>query len=270
MKNLIIISYFFSTLAFGKGAFREATPQEQIQKYGNCTKLAEIPQTFNLISWNMLTGLKKKWPEAFEEYQKSNDLVLLQETYFDKWRSDIFNQTKKCWVGGTAHVHIKTNIPSGVATGTIGRPIRQEVTYSKYYEPIMWVRQSTLYTWYKIQNSKKELLVVNIHAINFVGDDQYFEQLANIEIKIRKHKGPLILAGDFNTFTLSKTKFVNLIALKHKLNQVTFSNDIRRKFSSYPLDHIYVRGFDILSSDSLDSRLSSDHNAIIARLKYHE
>jgi len=267
----MIAELFFKLMientAFAKGAFREPRASEVTQFFGKCNISRELPETIDLYSWNMLTGMKKEWLKGFQDYSTKTNLFLLQETFFNQTQKKIFNDSAFCWTAGNAHVHIKTNVASGVATGTFTKPVKSEVTYSKYYEPVMWVRQSTLYSWYKIKKSKNLLLVVNVHAINFVPDYMYFEQIANIEKKLRKHKGPLILAGDFNTFSLSKTKFVNLLVSKHKLKEIGFINDKRKKFRAFPLDHIYVRGFTTIESHVEDSSLSSDHNALWARLK---
>jgi len=263
----LILKLIIENTVFAKGAFREPRASEITQYFGRCNVSKELPETIDLYSWNMLTGMKKEWSKGFNEYSTNTNLFLLQETFFNEAQKKIFNASAFCWTAGNAHVHIKTNVASGVATGTYTKPIKTEVTYSKYYEPVMWVRQSTLYSWYKIKKSKKNLLVVNVHAINFVPDYMYFEQIANIEKKLRKHQGPLILAGDFNSFSLSKTKFLNLLVKKHKLTEIEFSNDRRKKFRSFPLDHLFVRGFTALESHVEDSSLSSDHNALWARLK---
>lgn len=263
----LIFKIVIENSVYAKGAFREPRPSEIVQRFGKCKMANELPDTIDLYSWNMLTGLKKDWLKGFKDYSSKTNLFLLQETFFNEAQKKNFNDSLFCWTAGNAHVHIKTNVPSGVATGAFAKPLKTEVTYSKYYEPVMWVRQATLYSWFKIKKSQKPLLVVNVHAINFVPDYMYFEQIANIEKKIRKHNGPVIIAGDFNTFSLSKTKFVNLLVKKHKLKEVEFLNDKRKKFRAFPLDHIYVRGFNVVESQVEDSSLSSDHNALWTRLK---
>ena len=98
-------------------------------------------------------------------------------------------------------------------------------------------------------------------------DLKYFEQFLEIEKKLRDHKGPVIFGGDLNTSGYTKQKFINLIAQKHGLVEVEFKPDLRRKFMSYPLDHLYVRGIKVLNSKIIETPMSSDHNALSAELE---
>lgn len=247
-------------------AFREATKKEQLTLYGKASKKA-LPKKFSILSWNMLTGLKPAWQEEFGKLIEGRDLVFLQETYFDKAKKDIFNSNHFLWVTATAHVHIKSDIPSGTAVGTQVEASKKEVLFSKYYEPIMNVKQSAVIATYPIEGKKEKLLVVNVHGINFVDDLKYFEQFLGIEKKIRNHKGPIIFGGDLNTSGYTKQKFINLIVQKHSLKEVEFNPDTRRKFMSYPLDHLYVRGIKIISSKVIETPMASDHNALSAEME---
>lgn len=247
-------------------AFREATKKEQMILYGKASKKA-LPKKISVLSWNMLTGLKPQWQEQFGKLIEGRDLVFLQETYFDQTKKDIFNSNQFLWVTATAHVHLKTLIPSGTAVGTHVEAVNKEVLFSKYYEPIMNVKQSAVVATYPIEGKKEKLLVINVHGINFVDDLKYFEQFLGIEKKIRNHKGPIIFGGDLNTSGYTKQKFINLIVQKHSLKEVEFNPDSRRKFMSYPLDHLYVRGMKIVSSKVIETPTASDHNALSAEME---
>lgn len=44
-------------------------------------------------------------------------------------------------------------------------------------------------------------LVVNVHAMNFLRANQFSQEIAFIKEEIFGHKGPLIVAGDFNVWS---------------------------------------------------------------------
>lgn len=177
----------------------------------------------------MLTGLKPAWQEEFRKLNEGRDLVFLQETYFDKAKKEIFNINHFLWVTATAHVHIKSGVPSGTAVGTQVEASKKEVLFSKYYEPIMNVKQSAVIATYPIEGKKEKLLVINVHGINFVDDLKYFEQFLGIEKKIRNHKGPIIFGGDLNTLGYTKQKFINLIFKIDLMVSATLGKSFRRK-----------------------------------------
>lgn len=251
-------------------AFKEPKKTQILQRISKNTAAAELPKKFKLLVWNILTGHKEKWTSTFKDYQKNHQLILLQETYLTEAQKNIYKDSDLSWDLGNAYLYVKNGVMSGVATGSVARSTEQSYLFSKYKEPIMDVKKITLFSTFRVRGVKKSLLVVNVHAINFVFDHIYFEQLSNIEIKLRNHKGPLILAGDFNSFNLAKLKFLRMIAEKHGLKEVEFKLDRRKSFNSFPLDHVFVRGFGVLNSEVFDSSVASDHNAISVELEVQD
>ena len=70
------------------------------------------------------------------------------------------------------------------------------------------------------------------------------------------------MAGDFNTFTYGKIKYLNMVAKNLNLLEVEYPTDRRKKFMKYPLDHVYYRELKVKQTDVLPSLEGSDHNAI--------
>ena len=266
-KILLILLLGDSFSLSAATAFLEVKSSKVLEKISNTKEVSELPKTFNLLVWNILTGHKKKWQSVFQEYVKDHQLILIQETYLTKEQKKIYRDSGISWDFANAYLYAKDNIMSGVGTGSLAKSIRSSYLFSKYKEPIMNVKKVTLFSLYNIVGSRFPILVVNVHAINFVFDHIYFEQLANIEIALRKHRGPIIIAGDFNTFNLPKLKFVRLLAEKHDLKEVSFEIDRRKTFNSYPLDHVFIRGFEVKKAIVLDSSTASDHNAMSVTLE---
>ena len=69
--------------------------------------------------------------------------------------------------------------------------------------------KSALYARYRLSNGS-DLVTVNLHAINFtLGTKDFQNQIEQLENAVKKHKGPLIIAGDFNTWSrVAGKKFV--------------------------------------------------------------
>lgn len=110
------------------------------------------------------------------------------------------------------------------------------------------------------------LLSANIHAINFtLGTNNYSQQIQSTMDIIAAHNGPVILAGDLNTWSKKRLKLVNEQANTLNLKSINFNDDHRTMALGNHLDHIFTRDVDIHSSRTEISVLS-DHNPLFVTL----
>ncbi|MGC3834797.1 hypothetical protein ACPSKX_11240 [Moritella viscosa] len=81
---------------------------------------------------------------------------------------------------------------------------------------------------------------------------------------IRQHQGPVIMAGDFNTWTNKRLSRLIEVTASVELRQLVYQNDVRETAFGHPLDDIYFRGLQQISASSYETT-TSDHNPIVAR-----
>jgi endonuclease/exonuclease/phosphatase (EEP) superfamily protein YafD len=76
----------------------------------------------------------------------------------------------------------------------------------------------------------------------------------------------LLLSGDFNTWRWRRSEILFEMAESLGLEVLDYDEDHRTRLFGQPLDHIYVRGLDVLEATTrrVDS---SDHNPMSARLR---
>lgn len=118
-----------------------------------------------------------------------------------------------------------------------------------------------------IEVDKKTLMIVNVHAVNFaVGLEAYAAQFEEIGKVIGAHDGPLIVAGDFNTWSGERQAWLDTFADLHQLHAVEFDPDRRTTIFSRPIDHIYSRGLAIVDARAVPVG-SSDHNPLLIKVK---
>ncbi|ATH08819.1 hypothetical protein BIY24_12945 [Halobacteriovorax marinus] len=239
-----------------------------LTNYGSSKQDSINGEAFNVFVWNIYKAKKEGWDSQFKSVIKDYDLFLLQEMLTTENVLNIFSHTEGVsFTGATSFMYKKDGKRTGVATGSKVEPTWQKFLRSKKREPVLSTPKITLFTKYPIKNSEKELLVVNIHAINFVSSLSLHSQLQDAADIIKKHNGPSVFAGDFNTWTLEKQLFLKKITKEVGMKEVEFKNDTRKKMFGFILDFIFVKNLQVLDSQVHNDLYSSDHKAISAQLK---
>lgn len=127
--------------------------------------------------------------------------------------------------------------------------------------------KTSLITHHKFSNGKK-ILIVNLHAINFVKNSYFKIELDNLLESIKSHSGAMIVAGDFNTWNITRVEYLRKFAEHLELKKVEFEDEANlKKVFSNSLDYIFYRELELTYAKAIDSKKISDHNPIIAKFK---
>jgi len=216
------------------------------------------PQHISIINWNIYKAQRDNWSSDFKALIKNQNLVLLQEAIN---RPDITKplQTEQ------PHWHLNTafyydNHEAGVLTASSIPPI-----YScglRATEPLIRIPKTVLINLYPLKNSSQVLLVANLHSINFtLGTDAYAEQILAMSSVIKQHSGPVIIAGDFNSWSNARIEIINTMVNTLSLKSLAYNNHNRIRVFGHALDHVFYRGLEITAEETLKVS-SSDHNPI--------
>jgi endonuclease/exonuclease/phosphatase (EEP) superfamily protein YafD len=138
----------------------------------------------------------------------------------------------------------------------------------------------SLITEYQLPGDES-LLTVNVHLLNFErwGTMKFQSQLDELAEIMADHRGPIILAGDFNTWNKKRLDLVQKLAEKLNLKEVidfpagrTTADMAFSEFNwvfgidkNLPLDRVFYRGFKAHSPRILPYE-SSDHNPLLVEL----
>jgi endonuclease/exonuclease/phosphatase (EEP) superfamily protein YafD len=135
---------------------------------------------------------------------------------------------------------------------------------SPHTEPVLQTQKLLLANTYPLKNCDKTLLVLNMHAINFVGVKKYIDQLDQLDAVLASHPGPVILGGDFNTWNPGRLMHFNNVADKAGLVEAAMQRPKKLSHLNQHLDHLFYRGLTLRSVESLRYVTSSDHAPITA------
>ncbi len=235
-----------------------------LTSYGKPLSPALRPR-FRVLVWNIYKAKRYYWARDFLRLVRDKDLALLQEAFLRPAMLDVMEQlTDMRWdlaAGFTRRLH---GIDVGVMTGCRAQPRHLFFLRSPVLEPLIRLPKMTIGTSYYIDGfgSDQELLVLNVHAINFVRINRFKRQMRQLEEVLGLHDGPLLMAGDFNTWLTSRSEFLQDMTGNLNMDLATFSPDRRSRYFGHALDHVFVRGLKIISAACHYETYGSDHRPI--------
>ncbi|PNH89842.1 hypothetical protein C1M56_04390 [Vibrio diazotrophicus] len=213
----------------------------------------------SLLVWNIYKQNREGWSEELSRLSSDAQLLLLQEaslnTGLKQWLSE------QGWEGN----QVNAFKVMGESAGVINLARTTPNLACGYTEMEPWLRlpKSGIYARYPLSNGQV-LAVVNLHAVNFTyGTNEYQLQLQALANELSQHTGPIIVAGDFNSWSEERMSVMKQVLTSLGLSEVVFSPDNRVRFiSGLPLDHVFYRGLKLEKAKAPESD-ASDHNPLL-------
>jgi len=240
-------------------------PKDCAAAIGRPREPTQVPlahDAIRLFSWNVQKNAGADLLTELARLAQGADLILLQEATRGMFAmSGLRDRYHRAFSPG----YRSSTVDSGVVTASRTPPLTQ--CSFENIEP--WIRspKATNVTQYALGNRDGTLLVVNLHLINFtVGVSDMKAQLNEALRVIEGHQGPVIVSGDFNTWSRRREKTVTDALARLRLTPVGYQTDLRKRVFGRALDHVYVRGIEIVDGTSHAVR-SSDHNPISVLLR---
>jgi endonuclease/exonuclease/phosphatase (EEP) superfamily protein YafD len=215
-----------------------------------------------LLVWNIFKAEKPGFWRDLKGLGQSADVLLLQEGVLSEVAEAEFNSIEGIGWATALSFLSSNNHQTGVTSGFRYDIKEHCFVRSKGREPLISTPKMALMTRLPIEN-KDDLLVVNVHALNFVSAVSFAEQLKQIISVVEGHPGPLIVAGDFNTHMKARMRILRAFSERLGLEFVPLAGDRRRM----ALDHILVRGLKLRSARIMNHVQSSDHLPLFAHFE---
>jgi len=244
-------------------------------------KEAVINDSIRILIWNIhKNGNLSEWKKEITHIVKKKEpnFILLQEVRLEgDVGAFISKNLKYGWEFSPNLYQGKYDAYSGILTASHIKPKMVKPFLSNAAEPFSKTQKTVLFTKYLIDSASFELLVVNIHAINIKIDlDGFKEQLCYITEVVIRHDGPVILAGDFNTWREARLDHLSKLVKKMELVKIDFGSkaDYTKTMFGNPLDHIFIskEKLEIIkgSQDIIADIKSSDHNPLFVELRVRQ
>ena len=222
------------------------------------------PRSIRVVTWNVHKEGDRGWQKDLTTLIAGNDIVLLQETTLAPEMLDALHEANLRWIMASSFAYLGVDI--GVLTASHAPPVAS--CTQRVLEPLIRLPKSAIISWFAVDGRAQRLAVANVHAINFsLSLDGYREQFMALADTLATHEGPIILAGDLNTWSAARSEVVEEVARRLALSEVKLAEDKRSLFFGNQLDHILVRGLRVVSSAAIAVD-SSDHNPVTATLEW--
>ena len=268
-RAFLILLLALTVSCRGKGAIQVAEFSEQAQF---------LPPGITVVNWNAQKGRHPQFVKDLKLLleQEAPDIVFLQEVtpglFQPEQMGGYFAESWSYpWPGGDTN---------GVLTLSRIPPVRIQSIPTKYREFGVTAPKVSLVTEYPLSDGQN-LLAVNVHLMNFERWTlkKLKHQLKDLKTIMVNHSGPIIMAGDFNTWNQKRLQLVNEMIQDIKLKEVTdfpegrttgdtrseFWNEVLGVEKNLPLDRVFFLNVRPESARVLDFD-TSDHKPLLVKL----
>jgi endonuclease/exonuclease/phosphatase (EEP) superfamily protein YafD len=217
-------------------------------------------EVLKVLVWNVWKGKRgARWKKDFLALSRDRDLILLQEAMADPAMSGLFleKDSRHEW-HMAASFEWRFSHKTGVITGATTKPVERKFLRGSERELYLWTPKISLGTHYEMQGDSR-LLVINTHVVNFTTTRSFVRFIQELILMIEHHTGPVILAGDFNTWNLRRWNSLIDILAKMGIHPVDFLADPRLM----KLDHVFIRGLKTRHAVIRSDVQSSDHYPLL-------
>jgi endonuclease/exonuclease/phosphatase (EEP) superfamily protein YafD len=240
------------------------TPGDCAARLGT-TAIIEGPplaDELQVISWNIQKAGTTGWAGDLERLAPGAQLAFIQEASMQAAIADALPATAH---QSFAEGYRRGELVTGVMTLSHSKAsLECDLTA---LEPWLRTPKATVVTEFPLAGREQRLLAVNIHAVNFtLGLEPYKAQLAALDELLQRHRGPVLIAGDLNTWNDGRLATVTAFMDRHGLQPVIFTPDLRSRVFGQALDHIFIRGLEAGAATVIKVD-SSDHNPLLVSLR---
>jgi len=200
------------------------------------------PENISFLNWNIYKGNGHNWQQDLSAFAKTHHVMAIQEAMLIDELTVLLEKHEFNWVMNTAFYL------DGAAAGVMNVSSSDAV----------------------IDGYDKKLLVANIHGINFtLGTASYREQLQALYQAAIHHDGPMIVAGDFNSWSENRMAEVDALVELLSLSRLEYPVNNKTHLFGNAIDHVFFRGLELVDHQ-VHQVTSSDHNPISVNFRYRQ
>lgn len=213
----------------------------------------------SLITWNAHKLSNRKFMPDLVALSKEADIILIQEAMHNADLQNTFSNSFDFSFSFNKSFCTSDKHATGVMSASRYLLQANSTLVSPDFEPITNTPKVSGYSTVDIPEIGL-VHIINTHGLNFDLGSKFHRQIDNIAAFVSRLHGPVIWAGDFNTWSGGRQKYLDKKTAELGLVHIIPQNDNRTQ----KLDHVYIRGLDVIDIQILENITSSDHLPIKA------
>lgn len=214
-------------------------------------------EEINVLVWNIQKSRSSDWINKTNSLLKNFEYALIQEATD---REETLRPFHKAFHYLKLH---ESWSDDRYSTGLLSASQTPSFYSEKYttsdLEPLVSTPKVIVVEKYSLE--EVTLMMINIHAINFRGLKAFKRNLKLVAHELKRHEGPVIFAGDFNTWSPARKEYLDLFCQQFSLKEIK----MKRYESFLQLDHVYAKGFKEITAKQFEDSLGSDHRPIAVK-----
>ena len=237
-----------------------------------------VEAELTLITWNIAKNIENNMEIKRLISDYSPDVLMIQEGLSTS--CDVFGPSFRQCLFAPSWKKNDPDIYTGVQTLSrfrLENPIHVE---SPGREGFLFTPKMSLISFMDLPDGRS-LMLVNVHMLNFVPITELKKYLDVVYDYAQDHDGPLIVGGDFNTWSNARLKAVR--EFSHSLGMIeayAFDEPGDEPFSWFllvkpflhdqldaSLDRWFCRGFEVVACRKLSGFFSSDHVPVLLQVR---
>lgn len=229
---------------------------------------SEFGPQIHVLIWNAFKGSKQGFKKDASLLMRNKDLTLFQECVLEDEFQELISQNDQLEVN-----FAKSWGSNGVCTSSQVASLDTLAIKTEVRELFVFTPKSTLITTYPMRDREDQLIdlmVINVHMINFRAVFAFQKQLEQMREALREHQGPVLVAGDFNTWMRARERRVEKFLAEFGLQEVSFQKNkgLRdpRALTFGVLDRAFIRGLEVMHTEVYEEVDSSDHRPFTLQL----
>jgi endonuclease/exonuclease/phosphatase family metal-dependent hydrolase len=233
--------------------------QKTMATWSKSPPIESLPRRFRFLNWNLQKGEgHETWLRDMNMLTGSFDIAAFQEAVDGGWVGSYFAslQFKTSIMARSFVFDFGEHVDQGTGVALVSKFRASNITAlrSRVFEPFLHSPKMILAGRYQFQDGG-DLWMVTIHAINFVDQRDYENQIDQLEEFLRGLSGSIIVAGDFNTWNLWRDEKIDQVFARLGFAHLSPDNEHR----NLVLDHVFVKGCQAHDFIVRDDISSSDH-----------
>lgn len=237
----------------------EADTTEKLVRFSKSV-IPRQEKSIEVLTWNVLKFKRENSFSDLVSLTAKSDIAFVQEAIHSQdLQTQAAQSVSMDWTFFKSFC--RDYGATGVQTGSRFPQLQAEAVLAPGLEPVVNTPKVTGFSTVEIEGVK--VLLINVHGMNANKGLDFEKHMDQIYEVAKQFTGPIIWAGDFNTWNPIRTSYLN--AKAKALNMTMLKPEVDNR--KLKLDHIIVRGFRAKSVTILENFISSDHFPVRAELE---